>query len=42
MKYGWKKCKHKMKVKDVISSLESMLFDAALIINSQGNPILLN
>lgn len=35
MKYGWKKCKHKMKAKDVISSLRSMSFDATLIIKSQ-------
>lgn len=37
MSYGWKKCKHKIKVKDVISALSSMPFDAALIKQEKSN-----
>lgn len=36
MNYGWEKCMHKMKVKDVISTFRSMSFDGALIIKLQG------
>lgn len=36
MKYGWEKCKHKTKVKDVISTFRSMSSDGALIIKLQG------
>lgn len=35
MNYGWEKYKHRMKVKDLISCLRSMSFDATLIVKLQ-------